>query len=288
MLHHFINLLWRSFVAIPTALGSSWTGLVFPVIVVLIGEGLGIWLFGITAMRDNFKRVTGVGFAALGVGYTLLFFWCFIKTTFDDHIDLAGRSTRLAAQLSTADSSKREAVGLCTNLLDVANESLRGKAELVDSLQNTLTGEQAPQLQQQANIASCITNLAKMNPIIRLRISVIMDPFATMDVQGRIDPNQTLVKKQITELFIITNVEQQNFRGVLTCANPFTILAGPFIQSESRLITNGTPPPVPKGDRSYEIRVEQSNTVWNSSHPAYLRAVSEMPNPGGCTFTQTE
>lgn len=127
-----------------------------------------------------------------------------------------------------------------------------------------------------------------MNPIVRLKIAVVTDTFATMDLQGHIDPQSSITKKAISELFIVTNVEQQNFRGVLECAKPFTITAGPFINTESRLITNGTPQPIPRGERGYEIRVEQSNTVWNSSHPAYLRVTSDMPNPGGCTFTQTE
>ena len=151
----------------------------------------------------------------------------------------------------------------------------------MDQQQTALAG-------QQGAINSCVVSLGKMNPIVRQKISVIMDPFATMDVQGHIDPQGFVVKKQVTELFILTNVEEKKFSGVLECYRPFTISAGPFINSESRLVTIGTPPPIAKSDKSYEIRVEQSSLTWNSSHPAFLRVVSDAPNPGSCTFTQTE
>jgi len=163
-----------------------------------------------------------------------------------------------------------------------------GSQDLVRSQRETIDKLQLSGFAQQRDVSSCVVSLGKMNPIVRLKITVIMDPFATMDTQGHVDPPRASKKKQMTELFVVTNVEQQNFRGLLACARPFTIAAGPFINSESLAITSGTPQPIPKGDRAYEMRVEQSNTVWNTSHPAYLRVISDTPNPGGCTFTQTE
>jgi hypothetical protein len=216
--------------------------------------------------------------------YGALFIWAVIHTTYRDHMDLTANAQR-NHKLFQGEQSKELA---CSSKLDKDGVTITEKQDLIDTLQEAFVAAQGPQQQQAASISSCITNLAKMNPIIRLKISVVMAPFATMDVQGHIDPKQATVKKQVTELFIITNVEQQNFRGVLECARPFTISAGPFIDSESRFFSNGTPEQIPKSDRAYEIRVEQTNTVWNSSHPAYLRVMSEVPNPGGCKFMQSE
>jgi fumarate reductase subunit D len=85
MLGHFFHLAVRSFLAIPNVLGSTWAGILFPVLVLLIGEVIGASLFGWKAMLNNRKKATGVGLAALGIGYTLLFLWCAAFTTYTDH-----------------------------------------------------------------------------------------------------------------------------------------------------------------------------------------------------------
>jgi hypothetical protein len=85
---HLVNLLVRSLLSLPGALGSTWLGILFPVVVALLGEIIGISLFGWAAMKQNWKRATGIGFAALGVGYTVLFLCMVVKTTYSDHINL--------------------------------------------------------------------------------------------------------------------------------------------------------------------------------------------------------
>jgi hypothetical protein len=280
MLSHLLRLLERSAEAFPSLLGGNWVSLILPLIIFILAEGNDLRKGGLIVMKERVQKNT----LFLLCAYGLLFIWAVVHTTYRDHVDLVVSAQR-SHQLLQGEQSQGIS---CSANLDKANSTVVDKQSLIDTLQQTLVASQGPQQQQAANIASCITNLAKMNPIIRLRTPVIMVPFATQDVQGRIDPKNSLLTKYITELFILTNVEQQTFSGILECANPFTILQGPNINSESRLITNGTPPPMPKGDRSYEIRVEQSNTVWNTSHPAYLRVIGNEGNPGGCKFTPTE
>ena len=103
MLPHFFNLAWQAVRAIPTALGSSWTGLVFPVAVVLIGELIGLRLYGLAVTKANFKRVTSIGLAALVLGYFLLFIWCAVASTYDDHLGLVSRASNLETEVANAD-----------------------------------------------------------------------------------------------------------------------------------------------------------------------------------------
>lgn len=82
------HLLLRSFLGIPGALGSTFLGVVFPIFVALIGEAIGVKLWGWKEMIQNWKRATGIGFAALGIGYALLFFWLIVDNVYQDHIKL--------------------------------------------------------------------------------------------------------------------------------------------------------------------------------------------------------
>jgi hypothetical protein len=54
------------------------------------------------------------------------------------------------------------------------------------------------------------------------------------------------------------------------------------------MVTIATSQPKAITDNSYEIRVDQSSTQWNPSHPAFMRVIGNDPNPGGCTFTPIE
>jgi hypothetical protein len=112
---HLYNLLARAFMSIPAALGSNWFGLVFTVIVVIIGEVIGGYLFGWQAVMTNWKKVTGIGFAALGVGYTLVFGWCVVTTTYVDHNSLSAHIRELNGKVKSADSHEVAAVQLIKN-----------------------------------------------------------------------------------------------------------------------------------------------------------------------------
>jgi hypothetical protein len=110
MLAHLLNLLVRSFLFIPSALGSTWLGIVFPVVAAVLSEVFGILLFGWTAMKQNWKKATGVGFAGLGVAYTLLFLWCAIILTYSDHMGLAAETQSLQRRIDGDAQHERDAV----------------------------------------------------------------------------------------------------------------------------------------------------------------------------------
>lgn len=91
MFTHLIHLLTRSFMGIPSSLGSTALGVLFPIFIALLGEAIGVKLFGWKEMIRNWRKATGVGFAAMAVGYTTLFVWLVIRNVYEDHIAMAQR-----------------------------------------------------------------------------------------------------------------------------------------------------------------------------------------------------
>jgi hypothetical protein len=73
MLASLFHLAVRSLLAVPGSLGSTWLGILFPILATAVGESLGVYKFGWTAMKKNWTMPTLIGLAGLGVAYTLLF-----------------------------------------------------------------------------------------------------------------------------------------------------------------------------------------------------------------------
>ncbi len=146
MLSHLFNLLGRSFAAIPMSLGSTWLGIVFPVCVALFGELIGVARFGWQVMIQNWKKATGLAFAALGVGYAILFVFCFVKEVYTDHMQLAAIAGKYHQQLSTAAKDMQTKINTITVEKDGEIDKLKIACAYKDGasgiLQQQLTNQQ--------------------------------------------------------------------------------------------------------------------------------------------------
>jgi hypothetical protein len=91
MFAHLIHLLLRSLSDIPTALGSTTFGILFPVLVAVLGEALGVWRFGWRDMVKSWKKAIGAGAIALAIGYTVLLSVLVIKNIYADHMELVNK-----------------------------------------------------------------------------------------------------------------------------------------------------------------------------------------------------
>lgn len=99
MVAGLFHLAVRSFLAVPGSLGSTWLGILFPILATAVGESLGVYKFGWMAMKKNWTMPTLIGLAGLGFAYTLLFVWCGVKTIYDDRISLSKQNYSLGQQL---------------------------------------------------------------------------------------------------------------------------------------------------------------------------------------------
>ncbi len=285
MFGHFLNLVVRSIHAIPSSLGSTWIGLLFPLLVFLITQAVILSKDGWDAMRRHWKTNVKRGIAVTVIAWSLFFVWCFTRTTFDDHMTLVGQVASLNSTIASDAEVRERAVSGCETNLKEARSSLYDKESLAESYQRAFTALQAPQLQQQANIASCITNLSKLNPQIRQQFGVISIQFATLGKTSQLNPPSRGVTAYISELLIITNVPQPAFHGSLRCARPFSVAGFPQVHTTAQERAVFPSAPVRISDSEYEIRAQSTNTEWNQSHPAYLQVYSQSQSIEPCSFT---
>ena len=172
--------------------------------------------------------------------------------------------------------------------LNTCSGDLKTERALADSFQAAFVSMQAPRAQQEANITSCINNLAKMNPVIREKIDVIEIPIGTIDSKGHfVGPNK-FISGYINELLIITNEPERAFHGDLKCDKDFSILQPPKIKATASVVMTGSEPPKPISGKEYEIAVNATGTEWNPTHPAYLQVTSYEEDLGRCAFTPEE
>ena len=212
----FLRLLGRSAEDYPYLLGGNWISLLLPILVYAIKEGNALRR-GWDSMRVQFWKDTKI----LGLIYAALFVWAVVHTTYRDHMDLSG------ALVSSHSKLQANLVELhtCTSNFNSAGGTIRDKQSLVDT-QKTMISMQGPEAQQQANIASCIANLAKMNPVIREKITII--PFiGSLDVTGHFPVSENsngaqrgLIKSLHFGDFVVTNEPERNFHGTLRCDQP--------------------------------------------------------------------
>jgi hypothetical protein len=110
MLPHIFSLLGRAFATIPVALGSTWLGLLSPILIALIGEGIGAWIFGAQAMKANWKKATGIGLAAIGAFYSIVFLACVFTAIYKDHAYFLDVTHRLGDKVQAGEFHEYKAV----------------------------------------------------------------------------------------------------------------------------------------------------------------------------------
>jgi hypothetical protein len=118
---------------------------------------------------------------------------------------------------------------------------------------------------------------------------VISVPLGTIDPNGKFVSRGSLLKKYIMELIVLTNIrETGDFHGRLKCSQDFQVTQIPSIRADAQMVIMSTEAPIAISNNEYEIRVNQTNTEWNPSHPAFMQIVSSSENLGVCTFTKIE
>lgn len=214
--------------------------------------------------------------------------WKLGQAAYDDHESLVARSREQRSALNTLKSEGEARYVSCSTDLSAIKGTLKDKQSLADSLQAGITSLQGPQAQQAANIASCINNLAKMNPKIREDVVVVQIPLYSTSKEGKIVTKAFLLRQTVTLLLVTTNEVEPRFHGTLKCQNAFQPSA-PQLPGTSQTVFRATATPNRLSDREYEISATYSGTEWSPSHPAYLMVTTlDTDSPGECTFTPLE
>lgn len=262
MLFHLLNLIGRSIGAIPRSLGSTWLGVLFPIGIALLGETIGVFLFGWKAISQNWRKATGVGFAALGVGYTLLFLYCFAANIYSDHIELVSKVGNLKQSLEANQTSIDEKVQAALKPKESQINQLR-----IDCAKNVGAGIQMQKqiADQQSQLNTCLIQQKEV-PTIR---SFMVSPEVS--------------KKPRMYYLLTTNVVRDPVDLIATCDTP--ISSGSLIP----LTTNGSSA---FSANDYSLSATQYkfsllSPAWSPSGPLwvtmfFIPPVNRMPK---CTFT---
>lgn len=176
-------------------------------------------------------------------------------------------------------------LGRCAAHLQTESALKTSWQERYADQQKTINSFQAPQLQQQATLNSCVVSLGKLNPTITRQVSVITIPIGMREASsnkmvGLFAPHKTYVM----ELIVTTNETQARPNGDLKCGNAFNIDSPPQLPILSTMAMVGGSIPQRISDREYAIRVENTGSEWGPNSPIYMGISSKSENIGKCTF----
>jgi hypothetical protein len=213
---------------------------------------------------------------------SLLFcmFWFF--GTFSAWHD-SQKNLRLVIRQRESDTGE---LGSCKANLQTQNALVKSWQDRFTDQQKTINALQAPQLQQQATINSCVLSLGKMNPILRKQVSVIPIAVGTKDAaSNRFVGPFTPHKVYLEELIIATNVIEERPIGDLRCDNAFNFESAPQLPLLGGMAMVGSSIPQALSDKEYLIRIFNTGSEWGPNSPIYVMVSSITETLGKCTFT---
>ena len=188
----------------------------------------------------------------------------------------------------TEKASLSSQVRECSSGSQVKTATIEGQNNFIRALQEALAAIQGPQMQQQANIGTCVAALTKLNPVVHEAIYVVQVPFARLNESMRVVGKQNPARTYVLEIFIVTNEMESRVDGRLKCDEPFTPMDFPQLPDDSRLTESRDIAPDSVSDREYQIRVQQSGVRWGPTRPVFMQVRARTKTLGICTFTSSE
>ena len=263
MAAYYANLIIKAFLSIPGSLGSNWLGLVFPAIVVLVGEGIACVVYGWSVMVAKWKQATLLGFASLGVCYLLLFAWCAIYQNYFSISSLQVRADTLQSSVDAAGTDKRIAV------LSAQNEcaQILGKNEILTN-QNR---------DQQNTINNCQTQALRL--IADTQSLKITDYFLGL-VPSQY--NQNIHGKYHGTFLVLTNKPVSPIRLLVSCDAEIEV-SGDILGTGSAM-SGGWGGRVTGSLKQYGFGL--LSPAWTPVNPLLLTVYTDSPSLGRCTFDE--
>jgi hypothetical protein len=179
-------------------------------------------------------------------------------------------------------SSLSSQLGGCQSDLQSTKSTLRDKETLADSFQKAFTSVEGPQLQQQANISTCITTLAKMNPKLHQEVKAFSIPYGISNTDGT-------NRRVFAEILITVNQLGLRPFGNLHCDQAFTMARYPTLpvipphNFEQQFTVPST-----ESKTDYLIDIQTTGAVWGPTTPIYFPIYSQAESVGNCTFSLIE
>lgn len=164
---HMLRMLARALVDFPSVISGNWLSVLLPICVFLVTEGFKIFRGGIPAMREHIKRDAWI----MAGAYLLLFAWSVVRTVYQDHTDLVGRSRSLGVSLQTTQINDANELQRTKDTLGGEYSELKvncGIKEGMNLILQKQTGE------QQNTINNCQTEALKLLSPAPLKITPLV------------------------------------------------------------------------------------------------------------------
>jgi hypothetical protein len=180
------------------------------------------------------------------------------------------KNLKAVIEQRSVDTSK---LGTCTS--DLQNQktlTISWQDRFADE-QKSINALQAPQLQQQSTINSCVLSLGKMNPIVHRVVRVIVMPFSIRD------------KFYYSEMIITTNQNEPQASGDLRCDNDFEINSPPSLPAIAGKNFVGGIAATKISDHEYLLSLQTLASYWGPTTPILLPIRTTTEERRGCIFT---
>jgi hypothetical protein len=253
MLTFYGNLFWLSLRSIPSSLGSNWLGLIWPAVVVAVGEIIACFAYGWRTMIAKWKQATLIGLASLGCCYLALFAWCAVAANYGEYSRLSIANTSLTGVVDTAEARQRYAV------LEAQNECAKTLGK------NETLGEQ--NRDQQNTINNCQTQAIKL-----------LQPIAFQWHALALEEAEVSPKTRKQRRLLLTNKVLSPAEFGFSCSHP-------IIQAETKIVGSVADAKTVQIDKDHwgsQIR----SPAWGPDSPALVvmtLAVSSGENTS-CNF----
>ncbi len=253
MLPYYADLFQRAFSAIPGLLGSNALGLLWPVVIVSCGEIIACFVYGWRTVISKWRQASVIGFAALGVCYSVLFGWSILSTSYQDHATLASTNRDLRTSVDSAASHERNSV------LSAENKCAETNGE------NKILGQQ--NRDQQNTINNCQTQA------IHLLQPALMEwkPLA-LEMPDK-DPSNSANEK--TRWILVTNKAHDTpVEITFSCSNPIVSAESKIAGSMANSVTT---PLGTLGEGQWGTKI--FSPAWGPDSPILL--IMTVSNPRG-------
>ena len=260
VLHHLVNLLFQAAEMVPTALGSTWIGIFFPVWVFIIAEILTGFFNGWQTLKAWAKNV-GLGIAVALTAWGGLFVCCLIGAIYRDHLYFVAKSGEYRSKAQGANeggtanlAALRQDLGLAYTKLQTSCAKTEGKEEALDK-QNR---------DQQGTINKCQAESIKLLSPQPLR-------WVPLALDKVIDGN-TIKGKWI----VVTNKTVIPIDLIIDCDKPITALNGSVVASPSLAQAARLT------DNSWELKI--SAPAWDPVNPILVNTITTGVQDSVCKF----
>jgi hypothetical protein len=277
---HVYNLLLRAVLAVPTALGSTWLGLLFPLWGFLLAQLIILLLDGWNKMNTHWKQNVVRGFFVAVAAWASLFVWCLIKTAYTDHVGLVSRVGALRRIVDTDAQNKLNAVAAVRQDIGLQLSGLQQSCAEMKGANGVLTKQT---IDQQETINNCQTQALKLLTPEEEKLTVLTWEDKANNTEH--EASYLLITNKVVTPVNITGSCDVPLSAI--SAIPLSHVAGGGYSGGARIIPSNRPyvPLFYGAQLGSEFSIGFSTPAWSPNSPIRMDVSYISTRTATCKFT---